>query len=143
MKHTAFIRYGLLIALVLISFISCKKSGSTTKSLLGDWYEQANPGGYSKVLSFGADGTFVAIFTTYPQPSPNGPVGLTVTNYKGTFKIKGDSLLTNLTTMSVTENNGTPVITPVNHVQKLYDYATFKLNNSKLTINYTTYPADL
>lgn len=141
MKYSTLIRYCILALVMVVSFSACKKSGSTSKSIYGQWNEPANPGGYGRGLYFGGDGTFIASFTSYPQPSPaGGTTTLSVTALKGTYIIKGDSLLTTVNTMTVAEGNGSPVITPSS--QKLFAFATIKINNNTLLINYTSYPAD-
>jgi hypothetical protein len=141
MRFTLLIRYCLLLSVIFIGNSSCKKSVNATKSLLGDWYEQANPAGFSRGLNFGSDGSFSARFTAFPAPlSGGGTSELTTTTFAGTYQVKGDSLLTKITTMTVNQNNIGSVVTP--SIQKVFEYATFKVNNGKLTINYTTYPAD-
>jgi hypothetical protein len=141
MKPTIAIRYCLLLAVLILAISSCKKSGSTPTNLIGIWNEPTNPAGYGRSVSFGADGSFNAIFVAYPRPDGAGGVSVrSTTIFKGTFTVKRDSLLTHISTMSVQEDAGTPVVTP--STQKLFEYATYKLNNNQLTINYTTYPAD-
>ncbi|TFF39669.1 hypothetical protein [Mucilaginibacter psychrotolerans] len=141
MKPTVVIRYCLLLVVVVLVMSSCKKSGSTPANLIGTWNEPANPAGYSRSVSFAADGNFTAMFISSPRPNGAGGVYAgNITIYKGTFSVKRDSLITHISTMSAQEDAGTAVVTP--STQKLFEYATYKVNNNQLTINYTTYPAD-
>ncbi|MEO7214421.1 hypothetical protein [Mucilaginibacter sp.] len=140
MRYAILIRYCLLVAFIAISISSCKKSGNYTKSLIGNWNEPAMPSGFRRNLVFYSDGTFTAAFTTYPSPLSGGISFTITTSYSGTFTVKGDSLLTNITTMAEQENTSTPVTSP--STQKLYEYATFKVSGNTLMLKYTTYPAD-
>ncbi|RWY50290.1 hypothetical protein [Mucilaginibacter gilvus] len=140
MRYATLTRFSLLLVVVMISISSCKKSGTVPKSLLGTWNEPAFPSGFSRSVSFYSDGKFAAVFTAYPNPLSGGSSSTITTSYTGTFTVKGDSLLSNITTMAEQENTNTPVTSPSN--QKLYEYATFKVSGNTLMLKYTTYPAD-
>ncbi|MBD1364580.1 hypothetical protein IDJ77_12240 [Mucilaginibacter sp. ZT4R22] len=137
MKQIKLIAYTLLFAFVSVGISSCKKSEEAKPSIIGGWFQQSVDGTAVRSVSFRQGGEFQATFGTYNNTTP----GLsTYTIYSGTYTVKGDSLLTNISTVSVQENGGTPVVSPT--TQKLYEHATFSVTTETLTINYDTYPAD-
>jgi hypothetical protein len=126
----------LLISSLLI-LSGCKKEKKTQpetfNTILGGWYETPITVSISRNLNFGSDGTFIMTIANYGTPT-------SVIKFSGTFKIKGDSLLVTIKEKSIREGNNPATTTPAN--DKLYESAKFNVNDSILTLNYTTYPAD-
>lgn len=140
MKIPKLIMISMICSLLISSLLvlsGCKKEKKTQpetfNTILGGWYEMPIIVNTSRNLSFGSDGTFVMTITNYSTST-------SIIKFSGTFKIKGDSLLVTIKEKSIREGNNPVTTTPAD--DKLYENAKFNVNDSILTLNYTTYPAD-
>jgi len=111
---------------------SCKKDRRTQPEnlLIGDW-RQTEDNHLIRSFKFSKDLSFSLSV---------GRVYDTSTMYKGTYQIKGDSLKITTTELIVQEPGKAAqwIAAPY----QLYEKATFKISDNRLTLNYITYPAD-
>jgi len=124
--------FGLLLVLSVV-FVSCKKTVYSIQSdvLAGDWMETPQAS-ITRTLHFETDGKFSTDIR-----SVDGSVAVIL---NGKYSIKGDSLKVNILERISKDDSGQIVKTTGN--SDYFEKATFSVQNSKLTINYISYPAD-
>jgi len=132
MKNKTLNFFGLLLMLSVL-FVSCKKTVYIIKSdeLAGDWIETPQAS-ITRTLHFETDGKFSTKIS-----SADGSVAVTL---NGKYAIKGDSLKVNILERLSKDDSGQIVKTTGNSVY--FEKGTFSVQNSQLTINHITYPAD-
>ncbi|MCX2585645.1 hypothetical protein [Pedobacter sp. MR22-3] len=135
MKHKLRSISGLLLLLSLV-IVSCKKDKipAVPKDVLTGAWEETPQKAYSRRLLFATGGQF----SMQIRDQNNQYWQMEVI---GKYTISGDRLIVN--TASNLEKSATGKIitnTPVNYI--LFDSGKFSIDQHKLTIHYTTYPAD-
>jgi len=131
MKNKTLNFFGLLLTLSVV-FLSCKKTiYIQSDGLTGAWIETPQ-GSITRTLHFEDDGKFSTDIR-----SIDGSVAVTL---NGKYLIKGDSLKVNILERITKDDSGQIVKTTGN--SDYFEKATFSVENSKLTINYISYPAD-
>lgn len=139
MKVTAHWK-GLLSFLLLLTIVTsaCKKNKSVvvpTPELIGNWTEDVHPGVSSimpRSLMLSKDSVH---FVSWDQAAQQ------VTYVQGTYRTEGNKLIANFKEIVIRKNNNQIISrTPVSG--GYFDNATYLLNGNKLTLNYTSYPAD-
>jgi hypothetical protein len=139
MKVTAHWK-GLLSFLLLLTIVTsaCKKNKSVvvpTPGLIGSWTEDVHPGVSSimpRSLMLSKDSVHFVIWDQAAQQ---------VTYVQGTYSTQGNKLVTNFKEIVVRKNNN-KIISRAPVSGGYFDNATYLLNGNKLTLNYTSYPAD-
>jgi hypothetical protein len=130
-----------LLHCLLITFLfaaaGCSKSTVTPHRkntlIYASWVESPKADATTdRVISFDQDNTFRWSVNKYDT------IGYQY--FSGTYTLKGDSLLLKVQTQTVQEGTAAPVTTPSD--LKLFDKATFVLDDQSLKIKYTSYPAD-
>lgn len=116
-----------------LTLFSCKKDKNPSSTILGEWYEKLPASTERHIHFYGDSVKFLIIDYSKPAVTPT-------TELKGTFIVKGDHLNINITETVSRENN--KVISRAPFTGKIYENATFTVNDDKLTLNYTSYPAD-
>lgn len=129
--RTKIFSFGKVLMMLSIVFLSCKKDKDV--DLLNGVWELKQNEGYESRLKFGPGHNFSRILTNSNTPNQWW------TQY-GKFSIKGDSLFVTISQELEKLNTEKVVMTPVN--KTLFDKATFDVRGSRLTLSYTTYPAD-
>ncbi|PTS98521.1 hypothetical protein DBR11_14690 [Pedobacter sp. HMWF019] len=139
MKVTAHWK-SLLSFLLLLTIVTsaCKKNKSVVvpnPELIGNWTEDIHPGVSSimpRELILSKDSIR---FVSWDQATQQ------VTYVQGTYRTEGNKLITNFKEIVIRKNNDKIISrTPVSG--GYFDNATYLLNGNKLTLNYTSYPAD-
>ena len=135
MKITRLNTFGLLLFLS-ISIFACKKdleSVEPKNALSGGW-EEISQNNYARRILFGTEGNFVMEILD----STKTYWGTAVI---GKYSIDNDSLKVNITSEVEKSSEGKVTkTTPRNYI--LFDKGVFSIENSILTINCVTYPAD-
>jgi hypothetical protein len=138
MKLSNRMRVTLLSSALLCVMLAsaCKKDkNEPAKKLYGQWEETGLSNVGSRSLSITKDSIYLNIWI-----SSGGVLSETV-RISGAYQLKGDSLITSAKERVESKSNG-QVISRKPVTGKMYEKATYKVEDNKLTINYTTYPAD-
>ncbi|MFD2287005.1 hypothetical protein GJU39_09645 [Pedobacter petrophilus] len=126
-----------LLLLLPFLFISCKKynpSGTPPDVLTGSSWEEVPQRAYSKRISFENGGNFSIQFRNQDNQ-------YWATVMSGKYSISEDKLTVNITSNVEKSSTGKTIkSTPENFL--LFDKDRFVIENSVLTVNYLTYPAD-
>lgn len=129
--------FSFILLLTLLT-TACKKDKPVTvptPELIGSWTEDVHPG-VSSIMPRGLLLSKDSIhFVVWDQAAQQ------VTYVQGTYSTQGDKLIANFKEKVVRKNNNQIISrTPVSG--GYFDNATYLLNGNKLTLNYTSYPAD-
>jgi hypothetical protein len=122
-----------LLCLMLAS--ACKKDkNEPAKKLYGQW-EETGLSNVGRSLSITKDSIYVNIWI-----STGGVLSETL-RISGTYQLKGDSLITSAKERVESKSNG-QLISRKPVTGEMYEKATYKVEDNRLTIKHTTYPAD-
>ncbi|WP_316837417.1 hypothetical protein [Pedobacter nutrimenti] len=126
------------ILFLTILTTACKKGKPVaipTPELIGNWTEDVHPG-VSSIMPRGLLLSKDSIhFVSWDQAAQQ------VTYVQGTYSTQGNKLITNFKEIVIRKNND-KIISRTAVSGSYFENATYLLNGNKLTLNYTSYPAD-